>query len=284
MSSKDSLAGVALKYGITIAELRKANQLWTSDTIHLRKVLYIPLDNLSRTNAVKPPIDLEQLTSISDTYSDKSHISTVRRVPASQLSFFPPPSKPSLDSIAVSDDPFYNQDASTIPSFMRSGSGSGSSSGSPAQPSRTLTSILTAFPIAVSTRHSIISRLSLDSERTSISDEQEHELDEVRTSSTLQPRHLSSPSRGDMVLRTSTSSRSHVISPPSFAPRSISPPTPVNHRKSWTQTDAPEPHAPIRTVQLEPSPTMKLPSLTARPKSRSRALAGIEVDEFGTSR
>ncbi|KZV66654.1 carbohydrate-binding module family 50 protein [Peniophora sp. CONT] len=40
----DSLPGVALKYGITLSDLRKANQLWAHDSIHLRSTLLIPLD------------------------------------------------------------------------------------------------------------------------------------------------------------------------------------------------------------------------------------------------
>ena len=35
---------MALRYGISLAELRRVNHLWASDSIHLRKVLYIPLE------------------------------------------------------------------------------------------------------------------------------------------------------------------------------------------------------------------------------------------------
>ncbi|KAG9309222.1 hypothetical protein JVU11DRAFT_10701 [Chiua virens] len=38
----DSFAGVALRYGVSIAALRRANQLWPSDPIHLRTELLIP--------------------------------------------------------------------------------------------------------------------------------------------------------------------------------------------------------------------------------------------------
>jgi len=266
VSSKDSLAGVALKYGITIAELRKANHLWASDSIHFRKILYIPLDDTSHPNRVKPLIDLEEPTASSDPYHDKSHTSTIRRIPASQLSFFPPPAKPSARSAENSDDP----------SFMRPGSGYGSGSGSasPTQHSRALSSILTAFPFAASTRGTIVTRLSFDSERTSMSDDQEHELDEVRTSPLTARPWLRSSS--EIAHRTSTSS--------TRSKRSISPATPVDHRKSWAHTDATEQHAAIRTVQLEPSPAMKLPSLTIKPKSQPRTPAGRGVDELGPRR
>lgn len=45
----DSFAGVALRYGVSIAALRRANQLWPSDPIHLRTKLLIPRGNALRT-------------------------------------------------------------------------------------------------------------------------------------------------------------------------------------------------------------------------------------------
>jgi hypothetical protein len=266
-----------------MGELRKANHLWASDSIHLRKVLYIPIDDPSHPNGVKPLIHLEESTSVSppDLYHGKPQTSTIRRVPASQLSFFPPPSKPSAPPSASSDVVFYDQSpyASSLPSFKRPGSGSGS--GSPAQTSRALTSILTAFPISASTRDTIIARLSFDSDRHSISDDQEHELDEVRTSSQTERPSVRPPSFPDRITRRTTPSsrshpRSHLVSSPQFAPRSISPSTPVDHRKSWTHSDATEPLTAIRTVQLEPSPAMRVPLFTAKPKLRQGDPAGFE--------
>ncbi|KAH0828188.1 hypothetical protein J3R83DRAFT_3891 [Lanmaoa asiatica] len=46
---KDSFAGVALRYGVSIAALRRANQLWPSDPIHLRTELLIPRGDTLRT-------------------------------------------------------------------------------------------------------------------------------------------------------------------------------------------------------------------------------------------
>uniref|UniRef100_A0A1D1ZFG0 Uncharacterized protein AN12072 n=1 Tax=Anthurium amnicola TaxID=1678845 RepID=A0A1D1ZFG0_9ARAE len=43
----DTIAGVALFYGIEISILKKSNKLWTNDSIHLRKFLYIPVDQCS---------------------------------------------------------------------------------------------------------------------------------------------------------------------------------------------------------------------------------------------
>ena len=50
----DSIAGVALKYGISLADLRRANHLWASDSIHLRKVLYIPFHLSTRKDLFYP--------------------------------------------------------------------------------------------------------------------------------------------------------------------------------------------------------------------------------------
>ncbi|TFK80690.1 carbohydrate-binding module family 50 protein [Polyporus arcularius HHB13444] len=110
---KDSLAGMALKYGITLAELRRANQLWTSDSIHLRKVLYIPVDKTRHakhlrealietfmaTDALPPSVDQSDTPGadnirLSSTNHDLPDIGklTLRRIPASQLTYFPPSS------------------------------------------------------------------------------------------------------------------------------------------------------------------------------------------------
>ncbi|WVO14237.1 hypothetical protein L204_101869 [Cryptococcus depauperatus] len=43
VKSDESLAGIALLYGIDLATLRKVNKLWTSDSMHTRAHLYVPL-------------------------------------------------------------------------------------------------------------------------------------------------------------------------------------------------------------------------------------------------
>ncbi|KAJ3500890.1 hypothetical protein NMY22_g19109 [Coprinellus aureogranulatus] len=119
VTSKDSLAGVSLKYGIPLPELRRANQLWASDSIHLRRVLYIPIDRAKRaheyvappsqqSSPASPTADSEALSShfpiqsrgpSSSTGSPASLTSEVnprvQKIPVSQLSFFPPSSNPS---------------------------------------------------------------------------------------------------------------------------------------------------------------------------------------------
>ncbi|KAI1314360.1 hypothetical protein EDD11_002261 [Mortierella claussenii] len=40
----DTLAGIALYYGIQVPILKKSNKLWTNDSIHTRKYLYIPFE------------------------------------------------------------------------------------------------------------------------------------------------------------------------------------------------------------------------------------------------
>ncbi|KAG0370644.1 hypothetical protein BGZ54_005154 [Gamsiella multidivaricata] len=40
----DTLAGIALYYGIQVPVLKKSNKLWTNDSIHTRKYLYIPFE------------------------------------------------------------------------------------------------------------------------------------------------------------------------------------------------------------------------------------------------
>lgn len=54
VSRSDSLPGIALKYGISLADLRKANQLWASDPVQLRQVLYIPIHLTSVKRNIRP--------------------------------------------------------------------------------------------------------------------------------------------------------------------------------------------------------------------------------------
>ena len=127
MQPKDSLAGVALKYGITLAELRRANQLWTSDSIHLRKVLYIPVDKTRHAKHLREalietfmaadalpasvdPSDSPETNHTSATDHDLPDIGklTLRRVPASQLTYFPPSSHTS-SRLDQDDDPSTSQ-------------------------------------------------------------------------------------------------------------------------------------------------------------------------------
>ncbi|RPD55488.1 hypothetical protein L226DRAFT_615988 [Lentinus tigrinus ALCF2SS1-7] len=137
---KDSLAGVALKYGITLAELRRTNQLWTSDSIHLRKVLYIPVDKTRHAkhlrealidtfmatdalpSSVDPPDAPEanhtQNLSTDHNLPDMGKL-TLRRIPASQLTYFPPSSHTSSSRQDQDNDPF----AAQIPTTSLNGKG-----------------------------------------------------------------------------------------------------------------------------------------------------------------
>ncbi|KAF7983822.1 hypothetical protein HWV62_19077 [Athelia sp. TMB] len=255
VSAGDSLAGVALRYGIRIAELRKANQLWTSDSIHLRKVLYIPIrepapdldggppSTSSASSAQGPPVSL-------DPAHDRPAVPTIRRIPASQLSFFPPASRSAL----------YTRDDTLLPNtspiaLKRPGTTPVSAGGSPG-PSA-LSSILGALPMAASTRDTLIARLSFDSERaSSASDEPDLELAEVRRAA-----------------------KPLVPPPPNETVRSVSPTTPRAPHAAWARTESAERlPAPVRTVQLEPSPVMRVPSAALKTKPRA---SGLDVDDFG---
>ena len=149
------MAGVALKYGISVAELRRANQLWSSDSIHLRKVLYIPLDKAK--HHLPDLIDLRDSTptdsTITPTSQLNSNFSTIRRIPASKLSFFPP--------------------ASSQPKQSRR-----TQSHDISQHTRTI-STPSSYPSVFTP---LVSRLSFESTTSSDDADQEHELDDVRRS------------------------------------------------------------------------------------------------------
>ncbi|KAI0081966.1 hypothetical protein K474DRAFT_1748676 [Panus rudis PR-1116 ss-1] len=209
VSPKDSLPGVALKYGISLADLRRANHLWPSDPIHLRKILYVPLDKSHKAKDIF--LKLAEDNSASEEHSGQlpsfnasaeerrypQHGLTIRKVPASTLSFFPPPqTSAGDDSIrdSQSDIRHTRPTRPTIPPDLidltephatapASQLSILSTPPSLSLPIRShLTSLFSALPIAPSTRESIVARLSLDSGTstpTQYSEEQDHELDDV---------------------------------------------------------------------------------------------------------
>ncbi|XP_063982171.1 lysM and putative peptidoglycan-binding domain-containing protein 2 [Diachasmimorpha longicaudata] len=43
VSESDTLAGIALKYGVTTEQIRRSNRLWASDSLFLREYLLVPV-------------------------------------------------------------------------------------------------------------------------------------------------------------------------------------------------------------------------------------------------
>jgi len=294
VTSKDSLAGVAVKYGITLASLRRANQLWTSDSIHRRSVLYIPIDQATRAHEYIQEPRLISLTpdgsedstnvfeeSYSSTppvngYNDRaeppSNISVpVARVSARQLTYFPPSSNKNTDA---------KQTSPTVGSGTRISPTS--SKYDPSLPNNSLTSILTALPIAASTRDEIITRLSFDSvsssytdrSRASSNEDHGHELNEVKKpkrrdvdnfklnlyqddiDEASMPTPKGRTQNAPIPLYHQSLRQNHSISDL---------PTSSSHSRSLSSNSPPrfyvsQPHETyVRTSQLEPSPAMQIP-------------------------
>lgn len=283
VTSKESLAGVSLKYGIPLPALRKANHLWPSDSIHLRKVLYIPIEHATRAQEFINEPSLISLSSESeddgghDTSSETSipvQSSAIHRIPASQLSFFPPSSTASKSGSDSVDNSPETSGHRSYPNHLRPSASNGRY-GSPANNS--LTSILTALPLAASTRDEIITRLSFDSVSSSYSDrsrvnsddEGGHELNEVAE------RKHKHAQEDDTVTSASPSMSTPRVSHqttviPLISRTTSQPPSSLRqlqHNRPMLSTSPPSSYVPhshnpyVRTVQLEPSPGMQLPAL-----------------------
>ncbi|ORX40522.1 hypothetical protein BD324DRAFT_677980 [Kockovaella imperatae] len=135
VKQSESLAGIALLYGIELPTLRKVNKLWPSDPVHLRTHLYVPLDacrwnkaketfsrgpgegqatltpkNAShgkgKGRAQEPLIDhfdgsRSSMDTVRPSDPQSPRVLDIVRVPSSQLSFFPKSkgssARPSLD-------------------------------------------------------------------------------------------------------------------------------------------------------------------------------------------
>lgn len=193
-----------------------------------------------------------------------------QRVPTSRLSFFPPPSTSGkMPSISSTQPPL------PPTNFRLFSSNSRHSTHSP------LVSFLTSLPMPASTRDDLLARLSFDSNSSSFSDRSRpsleahlegHELDVIsnRNESNHDRISGSTPSRA-------CTPKARYHEPPGLTTRT-SKPHPRNtrpHRLSSTPPASYIPQIPdrttIRTVQMEPSPIMQLPTLHSR-KPRSLAL------------
>jgi len=194
----------------------------------------------------------------------------IRKIPSSQLTFFPPSTSKSFESNL--NGPYIN--ISLHPSETHRPPAGDLSRHISSPASYSLSSILTALPIAASTRDEIITRLSFDSVRSNISDksrtnsddETGHELDDVakhnRIPKTLceDVDEISMPipkaSRNAEILSNQQGSR---ISSSSSLPknsyvRSLSSMTPPRFYVSQAYETS------VRTYQMEPSPSMQLPT------------------------
>lgn len=342
VSPQDSVAGVALKYGISPADLRRANQLWATDSIHLRQVLYIPLEFVQKSKQFKlslVELDVNGVSSQEGSPESQSvrhpHSEmdtgvgvggnlTLRRVPASQLSFFPRPttsassaSTPDISSTSRTlprsfqssshrpglplEFSSFQSSPSTPPSSLLPFTSLPSSSNTSLLPTRShISSLVNVLPLAPSTRDTIIARLSLDSSAstpTQSSDDQDVELDDVGVSSHRRVRsheasnaidldgHPTSDLASFLSFRGNSGSLDAPFELRSFMPSVSAPsrsPARTRHSAHLTSTTTPPRNRtipdytspeqaealgePIRTSQLQPSPSMQLPLRARRDK------------------
>ncbi|KAF5325743.1 hypothetical protein D9611_000390 [Ephemerocybe angulata] len=319
ITSKDSLAGVSLKYGIPLPELRRANQLWTSDSIHLRKILYIPIDRAKRAheylteaqditsmpsaqeNATdSPPPGNGSLTfsptlALSSPAGSTSDATTpeIRKIPASQLSFFPPstqPSRTTTPSGTPSPSTTEFTGAGQRAPYLKS---SNPATRTGASPAHSLTSLLTALPIAASTRDEIVSRLSFDSVSSSYSDkprsragsdeERGHEMNDVtKGRHDLEPESPSTqtlrPYFSDGIPLSSNLKANGSSNPRPHRSHDARPLLSTSPPSSYVAQQIQNPY--VRTQQLEPSPGMQLPSKGAHVLGRSHSLGRASSKDY----
>lgn len=276
-----------MKYGIDLIELRRANQMWANDTIHLRETIFIPLHRASRAQEyiVRPQVSSTPgSSSASSSMQSDNELDTpaspaatnVRRVPVSQLSYFPPPSNTYRSNLAAGLAP---------PPVGRLTSHTKPPPRNQPTPNQSLTSLLNAFPIGASTRDEIASRLSLDSttssfserrSRTSFEENTGHEMDNVNGpglpidhrrrspelhSDTQQTPRISQRPKGIAGRETSGKGRSPDLG------KSHPAHTRINLSTS-PSSYVPQTHNPyVRTSQMEPSPGMKLPLVRSSSES-----------------
>ncbi|KDR75097.1 hypothetical protein GALMADRAFT_226745 [Galerina marginata CBS 339.88] len=314
VSQNDSLAGVSLKYGISLPNLRRANKLWTSDSIHIRHVLYIPIDQASRAReyilepnlisltpdppdpSVNPFDDNSRMNSLVEgtivEHVPPSPFVNVRRIPANQLSYFPPSTSRNTElkfsGYSEANNPYHQSPGGSKLS-------PGYNKYSPSPINNSLASILTALPIAASTRDEIITRLSFDSVSSSFSDRSHansdeeigHELDDVAKHVRQHAVDVVDEEIGELSMPTPKASQRPPYAvlpirtnPPNILSSSL-PKTSYAHSHSsmspprFYVSQANETY--IRTSQMEPSAAMQLPnfrSSTVGRRSSGKVLLG----------
>ncbi|KAI0256350.1 hypothetical protein BJV78DRAFT_1278855 [Lactifluus subvellereus] len=271
ISPNDTLAGVALKYGISVTELRRANQLWASDSIHLRQVLYVPLDKARHANLEAVASLLAQGSDGEDTARDSVSLSdqcsldpspVVRRVPPTSLSFFPPPSSSASALPEARSTPMSPSHSPAAISTPPRGSNMTSNLRANA-----LSSLFSVLPINASTRDEIMSRLSIDSVSNSTtgttSDEGEHELTPVPA--TPKPRSDTSVPIPGPFLTNPRRKR------PARTWLSDSDSRDADGRQEPSARDVEHialASSPIHTTQMQPAPVMQLPDYIMRSPSK----------------
>ncbi|TFK53562.1 hypothetical protein OE88DRAFT_1733464 [Heliocybe sulcata] len=286
VKSTDTLQGVALRYGVSMASLRKSNHMWASDSIHLRRQLYIPLEQSSFHKEAETASG-----AIRRTGQDSTALN-LRDVAASELSFFPARNGADTGASPLATDPrrFPQPSGSkfhTIAGSRRARleefpvtAGSSVSPDHPVSrlPSQGLSSIFS------STRDTLerFARVSMDSSRTSSDKsntaaeehEHEHELDLLNRSepdvSAWPPEvRASAPGLTSTPLRRASSRGSG--RPAAYTP--------------WTGPEAQvnvERRHPVRTAQMEPSPAMQLPVLHSKSHGNSHLHGLDRVPSRGT--
>ena len=240
-----------------------------------------------------PPIHISPLTEGVESAPTDPLIS-VRRMPSNKLTFFPPSSNKNFESNL---NGHFRDDGT--PSESRKSPARSNNRYISAPAINSLSSILTVFPIAASTRDEIVTRLSFDSvssgfserSRTNSDEDIGHELDDVaKHSSSRIPRavcedvsgmSVSTPKALQHPLYSQTFSQhgSRVTSssslPKNFHARSLSSP-PRFYVSQAHETS-------VRTYQMEPSPEMQLPTFKNHAVVHSSGRRGQEKTATGGS-
>ncbi|GJQ66298.1 hypothetical protein Trydic_g4344 [Trypoxylus dichotomus] len=72
VTSTDTLQGIALKYGVTMEQIRRINRLWASDSLFLREHLLIPIND--NTLITSPASEVSSMPSTSHLTSENDDV------------------------------------------------------------------------------------------------------------------------------------------------------------------------------------------------------------------
>ncbi|XP_012557843.2 lysM and putative peptidoglycan-binding domain-containing protein 2 [Hydra vulgaris] len=86
VESSDTLQGLAIKYGVTIEELKRVNKLWTNEFLHFKETLVIPCSSSFTCNYSREPLN-EPLLKNSSNINEKNYNNHESEINCNQENF-----------------------------------------------------------------------------------------------------------------------------------------------------------------------------------------------------
>jgi len=86
LEPSDTLQGLAVKYGVSVERLKRANKLWSNDSFHIKDTLLIPCSKEDAEVSNEPTASLDSFRIASDDENDSEEVKNVPEDKSNELS------------------------------------------------------------------------------------------------------------------------------------------------------------------------------------------------------